>query len=327
MIYALAIALLAVSAPTDRIWVETSSATEAVELKRALVELLAVELSTSAIAARPEEARLIVALQVDGDAMLVEARDASGADLVERSISLSGGSSAALRVAVLLVREAREVLAELPANVVSAEPAPAEPEPVLMARLPPEQPPPVEPAQNYSLEAGPTISMLTWNTPFAPQLAVGALVQYRVFDALRVGISVALNPLPTVRETSDVSVDAREVLALAGGELTVFTLGALSFGVSAELGADFIDGDARALVFDGTAAPGPVSQENFVAAVALVLRLSVFDRLDVRLHAGPRFLFGEGAIGVDEAFGGPREPATPGIAAFFGGLSLSFKIF
>lgn len=94
--------LLALAATSPPIFVATASS--APELAAGLAE----ELGKTAIAARAEDAELIVAIAEAGGSLELIVRIAGGAAIVQRSISLEDGRAPALRVAVLLVRAAVE---------------------------------------------------------------------------------------------------------------------------------------------------------------------------------------------------------------------------
>jgi hypothetical protein len=308
-----AIALLAVSVPTP-IYVETSS-TSTLAFK--LRDLLRVELSTEAIVDVPADARLLIYVDVTEATMFVEARDPSGAVLIDRSIALTGGTSPALRVAVLLVREAIDVL---PAAAPEPEPEPEPPpEPVLEIKAP-----------GPRLEAVPSISVMSWRSPSSPVPALGLSANLRFDEELRFGISMLVTPCKCERSTRDLSLEATELAFAAEAELALFSTSVFRLHIAAALGLDWINGEARALVFagDGEALSGSVSELQVFAFSTAVVRIPLDVGLELRFFGGPRFLFPAPSFGITEGFNrDARQNIEAGFIGFFGGAGIAYTIF
>jgi hypothetical protein len=348
VIVACAIALLAVSADA-RVFVEPSRTST---LPAALRSLLAEELPKGSIEAARDRARWIVRVEDRRATIFVEAREQSGAIVVERTIDKSGGTLAALRVAVLLIREAVEVALATPneeptvavtptstptppresfvrtSTAIAIEPTRDDELPLTLTTNTETSTTSSDDEPNIPLEATPSLALFTWAQPFLPpQLAFGLAFHTRISADFRAGLSALLAGYGCcTRETGDATGNIRELLVLVEGEALLFNIGPTRAGLVLGLGFEHMFGEASALRFEGPPTPSPIAESMLLLEAAFAVRVPLNARTSLRLLAGTRVLLPRRTFS-DPLNLEPREPLDTGLFTPFVSAGASFSIF
>lgn len=243
----------------------------------ALVRLLEEEIGSDALIIDRGRADLVVSLEEERQALRLQCTTRGGELLIDRVIDLSAGQLAAVRVAVILVQEAR-------ASVVVAAPPP--PSPAAERRF------------SLGVSAGPALGF--FSGPFTPQLGIKAAVDLDL-EILRLAVDARLAGLGCCApESPAIRGNLTGFLLLAEVDPRLFTLGPGTFYGALGVGFGFDGGTAQAKVFAGPSALQSVS------AFALSGRAGL--RVDFSL-AGPFSLVAGGGI---ELFAGRLKVTLPG---------------